>query len=150
MSWNDIARLIKSDPVTCARHFDFMFHDGLKSSLDPTGKIEDYFYRIEHRFSPHSQALIWVKHAPQYEKDSNKKVIGFVDKYVTRKLDKSEDMKELDNLQLHRHAKTCRVKGKNICAFNFSLPPMRKTIILRSLPTDRSTDEVTEHKKTME
>ena len=25
MSWNDVARLIKSDPITCARHFDFMF-----------------------------------------------------------------------------------------------------------------------------
>ena len=55
-------------------------------------------------------------------------------------------MKELVNLQLHRHAITRRVKGKNICAFNFPVPPMRNAIILTPLPADLSTDELTKHK----
>ena len=42
-------------------------------------------------------------------------------------------MSELVNLQMHRHAKTCKRKGQNICRFNFPLPPMPKTMILPPL-----------------
>ena len=42
-------------------------------------------------------------------------------------------MSELVNLQMHRHAKTCKRKGQNICRFNFPLPPMPKTMILQPL-----------------
>ena len=43
-------------------------------------------------------------------------------------------MKELVNLQTHRHAKTCK-KGahKIMCIFNFPLPPMPKSMILEPL-----------------
>ena len=144
MSWNHVPDIL----ALCSNSFLMTVLKALWTQLE----TEDYFYRIEflHGGSPHSHALIWIKHAPQYGKDSNEKIIEFVDKYVTCKLDKSNDMKELVNLQLHRHAKTCPVNGKHICAFNFPVPLMRKTIILMPLPTDLLTDEVTEHKKTME
>ena len=37
---------------------------------------------------------------------------------------------------MHRHAKTCKKKGHNICRFNFPLPPMRKSVILKPLDHD--------------
>ena len=42
-------------------------------------------------------------------------------------------MKELVNLQLHRHAKSCKKQGHKICRFNFPLPPMPRTLILEPL-----------------
>ena len=37
---------------------------------------------------------------------------------------------------MHRHAKTCKMKGHKICRFNFPLPLMHKTIILKPLHHD--------------
>lgn len=42
-------------------------------------------------------------------------------------------MKDLANLQVHRHAKTCKKLGHNVCRFNFPLPPMKETVILQPL-----------------
>lgn len=51
MSWEQKSKLIKSDPVTCARYFDFRFQiffaEVLCHQTHPIGIIEDYFYRIE-------------------------------------------------------------------------------------------------------
>ena len=48
LNWEDTCRLIQSDPVTCARHFDYQFNTFLKtflmSDIAPLGKIKDYFY----------------------------------------------------------------------------------------------------------
>ena len=42
-------------------------------------------------------------------------------------------MEELVNLQMHRHAKTCKKARHKICRFNFPLPPMPRTMILTPL-----------------
>lgn len=42
-------------------------------------------------------------------------------------------MKELVNLQTHRHTKTCKKGGPKICRFNFPLTPMPKSMILEPL-----------------
>lgn len=39
-------------------------------------------------------------------------------------------MEELINLQMHRHAKTCKKTGHKVCRFNFPVPPMSKAMIL--------------------
>lgn len=39
-------------------------------------------------------------------------------------------MEELINLQTHKHAKTCKKTGNNVCRFNFPVPPMPRTMIL--------------------
>ena len=83
----------------------------------PFGEIADYVYRVEfqQRGSPHIHALFWVKGAPTYGKAPDDTVLHFVDKYVTCKNSQSDEMKDLVNLQLHRHAKTCKKLGHNFC-----------------------------------
>ena len=66
LTWDDRCRLIQSDPVTCASHFDFQFNTFLKNvltgELAPLGKVKDWFYRVEYqqRGSPHIHMLIWL------------------------------------------------------------------------------------------
>ena len=123
--------LIQKDPVTCVRNFEHMVQlfilDVLKSSIMTIGEITDYFYRVEfqQRGSPHIHGLLWIKNAPQYEKDPNEKVVTFVDKFITsHKPHRTSEMDDPVNLQMHRHAKTCKKAGNKICRFNFPIPPM--------------------------
>ena len=133
-------RSYTKDPVTCARNFEYMFplfiRDVLKSSVMPIGEIADYFYRIEfqQKGSPHIHGLFWVKDAPHYGKSPNEEIVTFGDKYVTcQKPNISNEMEELVNLQMHRHAKTCKKAGHKICRFNFPLPLMPRSMILTPL-----------------
>ena len=63
-NWEEKCRLIQSDPVTCARHFDYQFNTFLKtfliSNIAPLGKIKDWFYRVEYqqRGSPHIHMML--------------------------------------------------------------------------------------------
>ncbi|XP_070567274.1 uncharacterized protein [Ptychodera flava] len=143
MSWSTKSELIKSDPVTCARHFDRTFqrfmHDFLMSSLHPVGEIQDFFYRVEfqQRGSPHIHMLLWIKDSPQYNENSDDEVTKFIDQYITCDNDTDdESFAELINYQMHRHAKTCKIKGQCVCRFGFPVPPMPRTMILQPLPMD--------------
>ena len=78
-------------------------------------------------------ALFWVKDEPRYEQNANEEIIYFVDKYITCKNDQSDEMRELVNLQTHRHAKTCKKGALKICRFNFPLPPVLRSMILEPL-----------------
>jgi hypothetical protein len=140
MTWQKKSELIRKDPVTCARNFEHMFRLFLTTFLEskqmPIGEIEDFFYRVEfqQRGSPHIHALFWVKDAPHFGKNSESEVTTFVDKYVTCKSDTQGAVDtDLANLQLHRHAKTCKKKGQNICRFHFPIFPMPSTMILKPL-----------------
>ena len=99
----------------------------------PIGQINDFFYRVEfqQRGSPHIHMLIWIKDAPKLDCDSKNDVVAFVDKYITCRKDAT--IGDLVNYQTHRHAVTCRKKGKSVCRFGFPLPPMDKTCILEGL-----------------
>ena len=50
LNWDEKCRLIQSDQVTCARHFDYQFNTFLKyflmSEIAPLGKLKDWFYRL--------------------------------------------------------------------------------------------------------
>ena len=75
-----------------------------------------------------------MKDAPKYEQATDDSIVQFVDKYITCKNDlQSDEMKELINLQTHRHAKTCKKGKQKICRFNFPLPPMPESMILNPL-----------------
>ena len=117
MSWQEKSDLIQKDPVTCARNFEHMVQlfikDVLKCTAMPLGEIADSFYGVEfqQRGSPHIHALFWVKGAPAYGKASDDTVVHFVNKYVTCINSQSDEMKDLVNLQVHRHAKTCKKLG---------------------------------------
>lgn len=137
LTWQEKCKLIKSDPVTCTRYFNHrvqvFISDVLKSSLAPLGKILDYFYRVEfqQRGSPHIHMLVWIENAPKYGINSNQEISDFVDKHSI--CQKNDEIPNLINIQTHRHAKTCRRKGKKICRFNFPLPPMSRTQVLEPL-----------------
>ena len=142
-NWEDRCRLMQSDPVTCARHFDYQVNQFLThfllSSSEPLGKISDWFYRVEYqqRGSPHIHMLIWIKDAPQFQIDSDKKVTTFIDKIITCVKPVNPELLKLVNRQVHRHSHTCRKNTSNLRRFNYPQPPMKQTMIL--YPLDEKT-----------
>ena len=71
LNWEEKSRLIQSDPVTCARHFDYQVSQFLRKFLmaeeAPLGRIADWFYRVEYqqRGSPIFTCLSGLK-TPHY------------------------------------------------------------------------------------
>ena len=137
LSWQEKCILIKSDPVTCTRYFDhrvqIFIRDVLKHKSNPIGEIVDFFYRVEfqQRGSPHIHMLVWIKDAPVHRVSSDTSIATFVDQYVTCNND--DTIATLINYQTHRHAKTCRKGGKDVCRFNFPLFPLPETCVLYPL-----------------
>ena len=140
MSWPEKCRLIQSDPATCARHFDrqvqllFKF---LKSEVEPLGKLEDYFYRVEfqQRGSPHIHCLLWIKDSPQLEGNTEDAIL-FIDRYISTEKPCEEIDDEMSKLvanQMHRHSHTCRKGRKFQCRFGFPKPPMPSTCVLEPI-----------------
>ena len=143
LNWEEKCRLIQSDPVTCARHFDFQISQFLRNFLlspaSPVGSISDWFYRVEYqqRGSPHIHMLIWLKDAPQFGTDSDAKVTSYIDHIITcQKPKDNEELLKLVARQVHRHSHTCCKNTKRECRFNYPQPPMRQTEILYPLDTD--------------
>ena len=89
LNWEEKCTLIQSDPVTCARHFDYQVNTFLRhfllSNAEPLGKISDWFYRVEYqqRGSPHIHMMIWIENAPVFGEDSDSKVTSFIDNIIT-------------------------------------------------------------------
>lgn len=98
--------------MTCSRYFHHRFQvlmqKILKSSLNPLGKIVDFFFRVEfqQRGSPHIHMLLWIENAPIYGETSTKEIETFIDRHC--KCSKNEEISELINYQTHRHARTCK------------------------------------------
>ena len=84
LTWNTKSRLVRSDPVTVARYFDFRVQQFIKtfifSDTAPLGTIKDFFYRIEfqQRGSPHIHGLLWIEDAPQYGTDKIEKIEKYI------------------------------------------------------------------------
>ncbi|XP_058494640.1 uncharacterized protein LOC131465769 [Solea solea] len=147
LEWADRCDLLRRNPVTAARMFDFRWHvflnEVLKSPLHPIGKIIDYFYRVEfqQRGSPHVHCLFWIENAPKIDENTDEEVVQFIDKYVTCELP-SQDEGLLDivtSVQQHskRHSKTCR-KNKTVCRFNFPRPASSQTFVCRTTEDEAS------------
>ncbi|CAB4003438.1 ATP-dependent DNA helicase PIF1 [Paramuricea clavata] len=122
LNWDEKCRLIQSDPVTCARHFDYQFNtflkDFLMSEIAPLGKLKDWFYRVEYqqRGSPHIHMLIWLENAPVFGVDKDEDVVNFIDQIITcRKPDNNDtELFDLVNRQTHGHSHTCRKNSKKV------------------------------------
>ncbi len=113
LNWDEKCRLIQSDTVTCARHFDYQFNTFLKkiliTNIAPLGKIKDWFYRVEYqqRGSPHIHMMIWLEGAPVFGVDKDDDVT-FIDQIITcQKPNDDPDLLDLVNRQTHRHSHTC-------------------------------------------
>ncbi|XP_071952879.1 uncharacterized protein [Antedon mediterranea] len=152
LEWADKCNLLKSNPVTVARMFDNRFHTFLQnvilSESQPIGKVTDYFYRIEFqmRGSPHVHMLAWVENAPVFDEDEDKKVIEFIDKYISCavpcQIVDPEINEIVTSVQIHskRHSKSCKKKGTN-CRFNFPRQPSEKTFVMRPTIVDKNSDD---------
>ena len=143
LNWEQKCRLIQSDPVTCARHFENQFNQFLStflmSNVSPLGSISDWFYRVEYqqRGSPHIHMLLWIKNAPIFGIDDDNEVISFIDSIITcQKPSGNLNLITLVNRQIHRHSHSCRKRKKNECRFNYPQPPMETTQILHPLDKD--------------
>lgn len=154
MTWFEKNELIKADPVTCARYFDYRFQmflsNVLKHETSPIGKIKDFFIRVEfqQRGSPHVHILFWINDAPSLATSNEPDVVSFIDKYITCR--KNPQLSGLVNYQTHRHARTCRKKGQSVCRFGFPLPPLDKTMILHGLDDNLPVDDILKAKKNFE
>lgn len=84
----NIKKLIKNDPVTCARYYEHIMNAFWKLFQNTNiicGKVKDYFYVTEFQTTslPHDHGLLWIKNAPGFGTFSNEAIEIFVDKYVT-------------------------------------------------------------------
>ena len=82
--------MIQSDPVTCARHFDYQINQFIQnfllSSTAPLGKIADWFYRLninKEVHLAHIHMFIWLENAPTFGVDFDCDVVSFIDNIVT-------------------------------------------------------------------
>lgn len=147
LSWQNKCRLIQSDPITCARHFDYqvnlLLNKFIKSPAAPLGHIADFFYRVEYqqRGSPHIHMLLWVADAPLYNESSDEDVIAYIDKVITCEIPQQpDDLSDLVCLQIHKHSPSCRKKSKPQCRFKYPKPPMLTTRILKPLDSEEKKD----------
>ena len=152
MSLNERYNLIRRDPVTCAQYFDHRFRALFKLLKHQSGpfspyKVVDYFVRVEfqHRGSPHVHCLLWLDGAPKLDKDPNKMVEEFVDKFISSSDESlSEEDKEIFKLQTHGHTDSCQRKLRNntkICRFSIPFYPMRETKILEPIEANETDTE---------
>ncbi|XP_026475405.1 uncharacterized protein LOC113380264 [Ctenocephalides felis] len=132
--------LIRNDPVSCARYFDFKVNKLMwllrqEDSIFGCHKVVDSYERVEfqQRGSPHEHILLWLQDAPKYQADSNQNnnFIEFIDKFLTCKYDPEDPYVKL---QMHRHGHMC-YKGQRTktCRFKIPHPVMRSTMILEPL-----------------
>lgn len=140
LEWADRCDLLRRNPVTAARMFDFRWHcflrEVLMSPAEPIGKIKDYFHRVEfqQRGSPHIHSLFWIENAPIIDKNTDEEVVEFIDKYVTCELQSQDEnlLEIVTSVQQHskRNSRTCRKKNTT-CHFNFPRPASGWTFICR-------------------
>ena len=141
-------KLIKEDPVTCARYFDYKFNT-LMNLLQENNfvfwkhNVEDFYTRIEFqmRGSPHAHSFLWLKDVPLLDVKSEngaENFINFCDKFITCKYDANDPFIDFHR---HDHTLTCHkgkeeVEGK--CRFHFPRPVMPTTMILFSLNSSQN------------
>ena len=147
LSYQERTRLLRSNPVTAARHFQYrlelLFKDVLKSKANPLGEIIDYVIRIEFqaRGSPHAHTVLWVKNAPRIDIDTDEEVCDFIDKHMSCALpvDDPALCEIVKSVQRHSHSAYCRKKGS--CRFKFPRPPCTKTLLAREPDDDEESEE---------
>ena len=145
LEWADRCELLRRNPVTAAKLFDFRWHcflrEVLMSVCNPIGKITDYYYPVEfqQRGSPHIHSLLWVQDAPVIDKNTDAEVVEFVDKYVTCEIPAQDEtlLEIVTSVQTHskRHSQSCRKKG-TVCRFTFPRLSSGETFISRSVGED--------------
>lgn len=127
MEYTEKARLVKNDPVTCARYFDYRMRQFFnllkdKNSIFREHTLIDFYVRTEFqkRGSPHCHCLLWLENSPTYSSDNpegNLEVIKFVDRFLSCAKHPELEKLGLISLQTHKHTFTCKT-GKKRCRFD--------------------------------
>lgn len=122
MSWVEVTKLVKKDPITCVWYFDNRVQEFIntvrKNPHDPIGKVLHYFYRVEfqQRGSPHIHMLIWIENAPHYKTANETESIDFIDKYVTSEKMITIHLLNCRYISIQNHAKR---KKKQFAGLDF-------------------------------
>jgi len=139
------ANLIRRDPITCARYFEWRFRLWKKYILLANEgafkgyRVIDFYFRVEfqHRGSPHVHGMIWLEGAPKYienSKESAEECVKFIDQFISCQANVEGVIH-----QSHKHTFTCERKTRNgdtKCRFGMPYPPMKETQILNPLSED--------------
>ncbi|XP_055685660.1 uncharacterized protein LOC129791526 [Lutzomyia longipalpis] len=154
-------RLVRDDPVTCARYFDEKCKNIIKmlqinptrakNRIGPFGKhyVVDYFVRTEFqmRGSAHQHILLWLNDFPQIDEsnpNSFDEAIKIIDQIITCEYKDPKDLPYIRR-QMHIHCSTCYKKKKDKCRFNYPIPPLDKTEILLPIPKEEKTEKMKEN-----
>ena len=137
MNWQTKKNWLQRNPVTVARHIDFIFQQlwdkVILSGIHPVGQILNFDLRkeMQGRGTAHFHAALHVKNAPVLDKDSDKAFTSFADKYISCSLPDENAESELFNLvisrQRHHHTRTCKKKKGVKCRFSYPRPPSTHT-----------------------
>ena len=129
-----ISKLCTEDPVSVSRKFSSKFHSFFQTVLlkgEVLGKVDHYYWKKEYqaRGAPHYHMLLWINGAPVIGRDDPKKVIAWMEHYMTCHIPDSKTDPELHRLvtkyQAHKCSRYCRRRrrhGKTFvtyCKFGF-------------------------------
>lgn len=127
MDYFERCKLLNSNPVLLARHFQYRVEVFFKEIVvdGPLGKVKYHAIRVEFqcRGSPHVHSFLWVIDAPRLRKEIKDEYTAYFDAIIKVHLPNRNDEPELYNLvksyQIHSHSRSCR-KYKNVeCRYNF-------------------------------
>ena len=102
LSYFDRCKILYSDPVLLARHFQYRVEVIFKEIVldGPIGKVKYYVIRVEFQFrgSPHVHSFVWIVNAPILTKDTKDQYNLFIDQRVKIYLPDPSETPELYNL----------------------------------------------------
>jgi DNA replication protein DnaC len=150
MSWQTKRNWLQTNPVTAARHIDYIFNQVWDKVIlcepHPIGQILNYDRRIEmqSRGTAHFHSAIHVVGAPVLDRDSDEEVVQFIDKYIKCQIPDEATEPELHNLvlnrQTHHHTTSCKKNKDANCRHGYAKMPSSKTCIARK-PTEENSKE---------
>ena len=153
MDWNTKRNWLQRNPVTVARHIDYIFEQlwgkVILSGAHPIGEILNYDRRkeMQGRGTEHFHAAVHVKDAPKIDIESDEKCIAFINKYISCTIpDRDEDVELYDlvvSRQIHHHTRTCKKNKNKSCRFGYPRPPSPETLIARP-PTEEDAASIKE------
>ena len=149
MNWDTKKRWLQRNPVTVARHIDFIFEQlwgkVLLSGAHPIGQIFNYDLRkeMQGRGTAHFHAAVHIQGAPILDKDSDQSFAEFADKHISCCLPDKDLEPELFKLvqsrQTHHHTRSCKRRKDSCCRYSFPKPPSDTTVIAR-VPDQTASD----------
>ena len=141
-----IGKLCAEDPISVSRKFSKKFHDFFLEVLlkgKVLGQLTDYFWKKEYqsRGAPHYHVLLWIEDAPVIGKDSDDKVLGWIQERITCRVPDEKTNPELyrqvTRYQFHKCSDYCKRKVKvggvfiTRCKFGFPRNIRSSTVIFR-------------------